>query len=169
MAADGSRRRDLGLPGLEIVDRVAVAGREKERRRARRIVVYGYRRGAGFRGPAERADPRLPRVSRARARSVAQHARGLSLRSPPIRRLSRTRRRRSARGDADRPPGIRLRASSRRRRQNRGGTGDASAQDRLPALVLPSPPARAAARARSDRGAAAAALAREVAEGAESG
>ena len=123
----------------------------------------GDRAGA----PADRADARLPRLPRARARAVAQHARGVPLRPPAVRRVPGPLRPRPARGAAERPGRVRLRAGRRPRGQAAGRAGDAAAQDRLPALVLPPPAPRADPRPRPDRRAAPAALPRPPAEGAQ--
>ena len=83
-------------------------------------------------------------------------------------RVPRPPRRRSARR-LDRATWRRSSASSPtgHGRQGRGGAGDAAAQDRLPALVLPPPAPRGAARRRPDVAAAPTAPARTPAEGAQ--
>ena len=73
---------------------------------------------------ADRADARLPRVPRARAGPVAQHARGLPLRPPAVRAVPRPPRRRSARGRSPARPdrvhlGARRRAARASRRSRR--------------------------------------------------
>ena len=107
----------------------------------RRTFGHG-RRGAAT--PVRAAGARLPRLSRARARPVAQHARGLPLRSAAVRRVPRAPRPRSARGRAtSQLAGFLSELAIGSRRAAAGVGGDAPAQDRLPALVLPPPAPRA--------------------------
>ena len=96
---------------------------------------------------------RLPRLPRVRARPVAQHARGLPLRPAAVRRLLERDAASDALGRRARRP---RRVPGRARRAAATGAppvapGDAAAQGRLPALVLPPPAPRGAARPRPDR------------------
>ena len=99
----------------------------------------------------ERADARLPRLPRVRARAVAQHARGLSLRPAAARGLPRPPRRRRRRRPARRPQRLPVRAGDRRRGPPAGRGRHAAAQGRVPALLLPPPAPRGRARPRPDR------------------
>ena len=95
---------------------------------------------------------RLPRVSRARARPVAQHAGRLSLRPAPVRRVPQARRPRRPHGGprgAVRVPG---RACDGQRGAASRRARDAAAQGGVPALVLPPPPARGDRPPRRDGG-----------------
>ncbi len=106
LAARRARRGDRRVRGLEVADRAAVAGRSRasaarseapkrtaarNRRTAARPGEYGrWRpRPPPRAAPSDRADARFPGVSRARARPVAQHARGVPLRSAAVRRVPR--------------------------------------------------------------------------------
>ena len=86
---------------------------------------------------------RLPRLPRARARAVAQHARGLPLRPAPVRRVPRARAAstRWTPGTATSPAFLdELATGDEERAAPR--PGDAAAQGRLPALLLPPPAPR---------------------------
>ena len=99
----------------------------------------------------ERADARLPRLPRVRARAVAQHARGLSLRPAAARGLPGPPRRGRRRRPARRPQRVPVRAGDRGRGPPAGRGRHAAAQGRVPALLLPPPAPRGRARPRPDR------------------
>ena len=77
-----------------------------------RIPGHGNRACGRGRRRVTELDARLPRVPRARARPVAQHAGGLPLGSAAVRRVPRAARARSARGRDRRAVGVRHRAAS---------------------------------------------------------
>ena len=100
----------------------------------------------------ERADARLPRLPRVRARPLAQHAGGLPQRPAAVRPAPARDRRERARRGPHRPG----RASSRQPRGRHrhaaaGAARDPAAQGGLPALVLPPPAPRGRAGPRPDR------------------
>ncbi len=177
---DQPRGCDRAVRGLEVADRLAVAAwrraRGSQRRGPRRAgantsSMATHRRNQRFSlAPPGKPDARLPRLPRAGARPVPEHARGISIGSPAARRVPGPARTstRSTVGHGG-PAGLRLRARYRRGRPDSGRSGHAAAQNRLPALVLPPSAPRADPLGGPDRGAPCASLPGEAAEGAEPG
>ena len=166
------RRRDRRVRGLEVADRAAVAESWQRlgtggRRSTARIGRHGHHRG-------DRSGARLTELT-LDFLAYLELERGLSRNTLEAYRsdlqqfglfLDR-RGLRSARGAAGDLAAFISELADGRDGQAAGRAGDAAAQDRLPALVLPPSAPRPDPRPRSDRRAAPAALSRPAAEGAQ--